>query len=224
MAMKRVFLTIVAFATLISCSNSSDFETGEIKAIKMLREVMIARNTTSILVDTRKIITREKIDNARIPVLFVELENGQNGTLTLYPGEGVGETWLGADGATITLENGIVKATRGMRNDLMGSTSSMPPWPNIINTSEYTRQVYYLSGDNQIEAQTLSCKMIKHKTPSTIKIFSVPFVVKEFVENCINNTKKLENSFFVDPENIVRRSRQYHGPALGYLTLERLDQ
>ena len=124
--MKWVFIVILACTTLLSCSNSSDFETGEIKAIKILRETLIARNTSTILLDTRKVITRKKIDDAKIPVLFVELENGQNGTLTLYPGEGIGETWLGADGTTITLENGIIKATRGMRNDVMGSTSSMP--------------------------------------------------------------------------------------------------
>ena len=37
-----------------------------------------------------------------------------------------------ADGATITLERGILKASRGMGNDLMGSTS-MLPWSKIGN-------------------------------------------------------------------------------------------
>ena len=129
--MRLKFSIILVFTTLISCSNSSDFETGEIKAIKMLREVIIARNTSTTLLDTRKIITRKKIDEAKIPVLFVELDNGQNGTLTLYPGKGIGETWLGADGATITLENGIIKANE--ERDVMGSKSSMPPWSEIKN-------------------------------------------------------------------------------------------
>ena len=30
-----------------------------------------------------------------------------------YPGQGVGQTWLGADGATITLEQGILTASEG---------------------------------------------------------------------------------------------------------------
>ena len=126
--MKWIYVVILAFTTLISCSNNSDLETGEIKVLKNLRESLIAHNTSTTLLDTRKIITRKKIDDAKIPVLFVELENGQNGTLTLYPGKGIGQTWLGADGATITLQNGIIKATRGMRGDVMGSVSSMPPW------------------------------------------------------------------------------------------------
>ena len=222
--MKQTLIIILAFVVLMSCSNSSDFETGEIKAIKILREAVIARYKSTTLLDTRKIITRKKIDDAKIPVLFVELENGQNGTLTLYPGEGIGETWLGADGATITLENGIIKATRGMRRDVMGSNSSMPQWSEIKNSSEYSRQVFYLGGDNQIQSNIFSCILKKTNNRSTIIIFDVPFDTQEFFETCTSNVEKLNNSYFIDQKKIVRKSVQYHGPELGYLTIERVDR
>lgn len=222
--MRQTFIIILLFSTLVSCSNSSDFETGGIKAVKTLREALIARYTSTTLLDTRKIITRKKIDDARIPVLFVQLENGQNGTLTLYPGEGVGQTWLGADGATITLENGIIKATRGMRRDLMGSKSSMPPWSETKIASHYSRQIFYLGGDNQIQSKIFSCTLKKANKRSTITIFDVPFETQEFIETCINNTEKLKNTYFIDQKKIVRKSVQYHGPALGYLTIERVDR
>ena len=92
---------------------------------------MINQTKPKQLIDARNLINRKQIDAANIPVLFVELASGQNGTLTPYPGQGVGQTWLGADGATITLERGILKASRGMGDDLMGSSSSMPPWSKI---------------------------------------------------------------------------------------------
>ena len=222
--MKCLFVIIVALATLISCSNSNEFETGEIKAIKMLRETLIARNTSTMLLDTRKVITRKKIDDAKIPVIFVELENGQNGTLTLYPGEGIGDTWLGADEATITLDNGIIKATRGMKSDVMGRASSMPSWLDIKDTSNYARQISYLGGDNQLYFKTFSCSMKKKNKPLTIVIFDVHFDVQEYIETCISNTEILDNKYFVDYKNVVRRSKQYHGPALGYLLVERLDR
>ena len=222
--MRQTCLIILVFATLISCSNSSDFETGEIKAIKILRDALSARQASTILLDTRKIITRKKIDNAKIPVLFVELDNGQNGTLTLYPGKGVGETWLGADGVTITLENGIIKATRGMRSDVMGSQSSMPPWSETQIPSNYSRQIFYLGGDNQIQSKIFSCTLKTTNKRSIIVIFDVPFDTQEFIETCANNTEKLKNSYFIDQKKIVRKSVQYHGPALGYLTIERVDR
>ena len=222
--MRRPFLIVFCLITLTACSNSSDFETGEIKAIKMLTEAINARSKPTRLLDTRRVVTRNKIDDARIPVLFVELENGQNGTLTLYPGENIGETWLGADGATITLQSGIIKATRGMKSDVMGSASSMPPWLDIKDKSDHTRQISYLGGDNQTNTKTFSCIMKKHNKPSTITIFDVTFETQKFLEVCINTAEKLENSYFVDDKNVVRRSKQYHGPALGYLLIERLDR
>ena len=109
MEMKYLFISITFLLTLTSCTNTDDYATGEIKALQILRETLIERANKTTLFNTRQFITRKKIDNANIPVLFVELENGQNGTLTLFPGVGKGETWLGADGSTITLEQGILK-------------------------------------------------------------------------------------------------------------------
>ena len=215
---------LLSLIILTACSNSSDFETGEIKAIKNLRDTLLASKTPTKILDTRTIITREKIDDAKIPVLFMELENGQNGTLTLYPGQGVGETWLGADGATVTLERGIIKATRGMRGDVMGGTSSMPSWTEVKDTSEYTRQISYLSGNNQIETKTYSCTTERDKKRSSVTIFDVDFSVQEYREICTHGAIKLNNVYFVDKETIVRKSIQYHGLALGYVTTERLDR
>ena len=39
--------------------------------------------------------------------------------------EGYGKTWIGQDGATLTLKEGF-KASRGMGSDLMGSTNGYP--------------------------------------------------------------------------------------------------
>ena len=219
---RQVLLLLLIILT--ACSNSSDFETGEIKAIKNLREALLASKTPTKILDTRQIITREKIDGAKIPVLFIELENGQNGTLTLYPGQGVGETWLGADGATVTLERGIIKATRGMRGDVMGSASSMPSWTDVKDTSEYTRKISYLSGNNQTETKTYSCSIERDKKRSSVTIFDVNFRVRKYSEVCAYGAINLNNVYFVDNNTVVRKSIQYHGPALGYVSIERLDR
>jgi hypothetical protein len=221
--MRKLFL-LLSLIILTACSNSSDFETSEIKAIKNLRDTLLASKTPTKILDTRTIITREKIDDAKIPVLFMELENGQNGTLTLYPGQGVGETWLGADGATVTLERGIIKATRGMRGDVMGSTSSMPSWADVKDISEYTRQISYLSGNNQTKTETYLCSIERDKNRSSVTIFDVDFSVQKYRENCTYGAIKLDNIYFVDNKSIVRKTTQYHGPAVGYVTIERLDR
>ena len=47
-----------------------------------------------------------------------------------------------ADGATITLERGIIKASRGMGDDIMRSSSSIPRWSKIYdsNIETYSRK------------------------------------------------------------------------------------
>ena len=124
--MRKFLLCIVPLFLLTACSNTNDVETGEIKTLQLLKNVFTQRNKGQNFIDVRTLINRERIDSFKIPVLFVELKSGQNGTFTLYPGKGVGESGLGADGAIITLENGILKATRVMCDDLMGGYTSMP--------------------------------------------------------------------------------------------------
>ena len=114
----------------MSCSNSADMKTGEIKNLQLLKQAFENRSDSKIFIQSRDLLSREQIDAAKTPVLFVELASGQNGTLTPYPGQGIGQTWLGADGATVTLQRGVLKASRGMGDDLMGSFM-MPPWSKI---------------------------------------------------------------------------------------------
>ncbi len=106
-----------------------------------------------------------------MPVLFVGLTSGQNGILTPYPGQGDGQTWLGADGATITLGKGVLKASRGMGDDLMGSSSFMPPWSNIKKKAQtYSREVAHITGNNKISKRVFSCDIKKISSGDLIKI------------------------------------------------------
>ena len=122
-------------------------------------------------INVGKIISRDWIDQAKVPILFVELPSGQNGTLTLYPGEGYGKTWIGQDGATLTLERGVLKASRGMGSDLMGSTNSLPNWGDIINGSTYTKKLFLLEQDNRINVENYLCSIIIKEKIQEIDIF-----------------------------------------------------
>ena len=116
--MKKVLATLALIFTTTSCSNVSELETGEIKTLHLLQKVFQQSSRPKRFIDARDVLSREQVDAAKTPVLFVELPSGQNGTLTPYPGQSQGQTWLGADGATITTDRGILKASRGMGDDL----------------------------------------------------------------------------------------------------------
>ena len=168
---------------------------------------------------------QKQIDEAKVPVLFVELPSGQNGTLTPYPGQGIGQTWLGADGATITLDRGVLKASRGVGDDLMGSSSSMPSWSKINgNSPAFRRKLFYLNGNNKISERIFECNIKKSGKRKIIKIWDVKFTVTKFNENCASGDFKIENTYYLDDRKIIRKSKQYHSDTVGYIVTERLDR
>ena len=223
--MNKFLASLFLIVVLASCSNAPETETGEIRTLQLLKKAFDSSNKPKQFIDTRNLINRSQIDAANMPVLFVELASGQNGTLTPYPGQGVGQTWLGADGATITLERGVLKASRGMGDDLMGSSSSMPYWSNINKkTGSYSRELNHITGNNGISKLILNCSIEKTSSGDLIKIWDSNFKVDKFEESCSDGNLMLKNTYQVDTQGIVRRSTQHHGETLGSILIERLDR
>ena len=223
--MNNFFVSLTFILILSSCSNAPEKETGEIRTLQLLKQAFDGSKKPKQFINARNLINRKQIDAASMPVLFVELASGQNGTLTPYPGQGVGQTWLGADGATITLEKGILKASRGMGDDLMGSSLSMPPWSNITKKTEaYNRELIHITGNNKISKSVFSCQVEKTSSKELIKIWDINFKVANFEEHCSNDRLTFKNVYHVDTQGIIRRSLQYHSVTLGYILIERLDR
>ena len=186
--MKKFFLIFLIIFAVISCANNPDLETSEIQTLKLLKNKITELGKPKEFVDARKLLTRERIDKFAIPILFV-METGQNGTLTLYPERGR-QTWLGSDGATITLENGVLKASRGMGDDLMGVDASMPAWENIQNDgSTYFRKTSYLSGNNKIISKNFRCSINYTTEKENLEIWNVNFTVKRYERFAIIDLK-----------------------------------
>ena len=209
---------------LEACSNNTEMETTEIRTLGEIKKVLDRRNTDTVFIDSRNLLSRNQIDAAATPVLFIELKTGQNGTLTPYPGKGIGQTWLGADGATVTFERGVLKATRGMGDDIMGGLSFIPEFSKIKKTSNYERKLSYLDGNNNLFVIELNCQIRKSSTQNVIDVWGVPFKVRLYKEKCTNPNRIIKNSYYVDQSNNVRRSIQFHSDTIGYILIERLDR
>ena len=223
--MSKFLAGLTLVLVIVSCSNTPEKETGEIKALQLVKQAFFDSTSPKVFIDARNLLSREQVDAANTPVLFIELESGQNGTLTPYPGQGIGQTWLGADGATVTFERGVLKASRGMGDDLMGSYSSMPKWSQIKhNKKSFHREFRRINGNNQISIRIFKCQIRRNKTKEVIEIWKLKFRVTKFEENCYHNGLEIKNNYYLDDQEIVRKSSQYHGDTIGYLVTERLDR
>ena len=63
------------------------------------------------------------------------------------------------DGATITLQSGILIATRGMGDDIMGGSTTMPDWGSEPLPLSYSKSLSYLRHDNKILTRNFDCKL-----------------------------------------------------------------
>ena len=222
--MIRKVAVVVSLLFLTACGNSIELESGERKVIKLIQEKLERPAGLAAYIDARKIVSRAIIDGVGVPILFVEIDRGQNGTMTQYPGEGVGQTWLGVDGSTVTLDNGTLKATRGVGDDLMGSEISRDiDWKNPSD-APYTRKLAYLREDNQTRVDEYECTLTDTKQYETIAVFDAKFRVRRIEESCRGDGIQFVNDYRVDASGLVRKSRQYHGEKIGYMTIERLDR
>ena len=222
--MIRNLALVLPLLALIACGNSIDLEKGETKVIKLIQDKLERRTGPAAYIDARKLVSRAIIDGVDVPILFVEIDRGQNGTMTQYPGEGVGQTWLGVDGSTVTLAGGMLKATRGVGDDLMGSEISRQiNWKNPSD-APYTRKLAYLREDNQTRVDEYECSLTDTKKYETIEVFDAKFRVRRITETCRGDGIQVVNDYRVDDSGLVRTSRQYHGEKIGFMIIERLDR
>ncbi len=224
MEIKYILSIILLCPLLFSCGNIPERENTEIKVIRTLKDSLTKLKRPTSNLDVRKIVTRNVIDNVEIPLLLVELPTGQNGTLTQYPNQGIGQTWLGIDGATITLEKGVLIASRGMGEDIMGGESMMPDWHQLNLFSNYNRTINYLVADNQIQTEELQCSIKKTDQNKRLNIFDHFFITTVYNEVCKNQNMSFKNTFFVQDSGLVRKSIQFHSEKIGYISIERLDR
>ena len=221
--MRRSLIIALILLKLTGCSNAPDIMTSEIKTYKLLRQSIIKKQNTEEFVDVRSLINRRYIDKAKVPLLYVKLETGQSGALAMYPNSGSTAVWIGADGATITLRKGVLVASRGMGQDLMGSENRIKDWGKIKNKDEYSRKLIYMKDDNQIATDKFKCSIVKSSNERKITIFEIAFKTFKFKETCSNNNGSFESTYYVDREGKVRRSNQFHSFDLGHIFIERLD-
>jgi hypothetical protein len=106
---------------------------------------------------------------------------------------------------------------------MMSSDGTFPSFHLISGSTEYVKTQSWLSKDNQITSTNYSCTASVENAREKITIFDKTFLVQRAIETCIDGDSKIGNEYFFERNGIVRRSRQFHSPALGYIFVERLD-
>ena len=220
--MKKNICFIISLLMLCGCSNNLDTASADVRFLHMIKDNYKILIQTKKPLNVRNIITRSMIEEASVPLLFVEKSNGENGTLKLYPGVNLEEIWYSADGATISLFNGELLSTRGMKNDIIHSLL-----PKSRNYNERLRAPYkkirsYLSSENIINNILFICEMIMYVENTSIEIFDKVQIVSKYQENCVSSEYSVQNQYWQNTKGDTVKSLQWHSKSEDYILIMRL--
>jgi hypothetical protein len=141
------------------------------------------------------------------PLLMMTLpDRGAVATLAVLEEFADSTKWADASGITVTLQDGVVVQTRGLGHDLMASDiSGLRAALKGADPHPYTRVMRRLSATGVLLRGTASCRL--KRGPDRI------------IEQCTGETR-FENWYAM---GAGAASRQWLGPSLGYLYIERLN-
>ena len=223
-------LAFALVALIAACSGGTETATSQ---SQVLKEAYKAGNFGK----RRKppapapVITRAVLNTITISSLETTVEN--NGlTAFMIPtaartnaGAGKVVVWKTGSGTeNIILRNGVLVGTKGIGNDL-GSADARSTVRGLKSRGTTTgeKTLYIRRDDNALEQIRLQCEMTNVGRES-VTIVERSFATTHMREVCSNATGRITNHFWVDNSGAVRKSRQWGGPNLGYLSFRLLKK
>ena len=182
----RICLGFIFF--LLAACGSKTESSQELLLVEQFKSIF-NKGEVGGQVNPRKVITRSMIDASNVPLILIEVLNGdQIATLSAFPGSTLNEVWLSADGRTVTTQNGMLIATRGMNYDFMGADVGAAIYSlekTISGKREppHRRLFKYIAANNQDKIIELSCVLSKD-SQETIFIFEQSYNTISVSENC----------------------------------------
>lgn len=133
---------------------------------------------------------------------------------------GIRQTWISADNVTITLENGIIVATRGFPGDLMAADIGQVRQALAAGSGQARRVHETLDGTDQISTELLQCSIASTGT-ETINILQRAVPTRRVEESCTGQSTAFTNTYWIGSDGNIARSRQAISPEAGFVQIDR---
>lgn len=132
--------------------------------------------------------------------------------------------WVTEDAVTLAMREGVLTATRGLRNDMLsasalvtGSGSAQGPAGSGLRRYEFAAL------DNRSEVFSMACTILD-LGPETIEIIGLRYQTRHLQERCETGAGGVVvNDYWIDSRSgHMWQSRQWAGPTTGYLRIRQL--
>jgi len=165
------------------------------------------------------VMSRATIDQGGNPLLRAKIERVGAIAFLGKIGEGRGViSWASVDGSSLSLRDGVVVATRGLGTDLM--SAAVPTAAQLAAGGAVQRQHFYLFGGETEQERRFDCR-IQDGGPERIVVAELAYDTRHRVETCTGSGGlTFENHYWFDNRAIIRQSRQWISPDVGFLELQ----
>ena len=215
---KRPFILLLAFA-LGACGSDKTANEGFRIGTATLSALLKGRDATA----TPPSLTRAAFDQGGNPLIRARIEKVGDIAYLGKINESRGViTWASVDGSALSLRDGVVIATRGLGTDLMSSAA--PTANDLANVSSVQRRHYYLFGGETEQLRAFECQ-IADAGPERIVVLQLAYDTRHRIESCTDDSGlAFENHYWFDNRAIIRQSRQWISPDVGFLELQDLNR
>lgn len=218
--------TAVLFGLALgACSSGTQDQPGIGKIALDMARARISGGTETAEAQPTPKVTRAQMAALGRPVIHVAIPRLGSGLPAVEIARNRGfRTYMGADQASFTLQDGIVTATRGLPVDLIAQDLSHPPRTLFSGSfpKTYTRTQRHLTGGGALRSDEYACAIAPAPDPSRIDIFGRSHDTREFTELCRNTTRAFKNSYWVDAAGIVWQSHQSVSKDVGHIIVQRV--
>lgn len=165
---------------------------------------------------TRAAVEAQEIDLLRVSIISREATALLGSAAT----NGTKVTWIAQEGVSLTFDAGLLVASRGFGEDLMGADVSGAK-SSLINGGNHLRILDFLNGLDQIERRQFQCET-RQNGSETIEILERTYATTIMEETCTSGSGGFKNTYWQDASGVIWQSRQWISDDVGYLGYQRL--
>lgn len=221
----RVLASLALAVLLAACSSGTEEAPLQVQVFSNTRDLI--RQRISPAETGLPPVTRAQLDALDGPALEVTLET-RGAAAYLYVNaerdEGAAgqvTVWRTGDNSTLALRNGVLVATRGLGGDILSSeirVSGGQPGPS----GGGAHVMLIRGGDEEALRLVLVCDL-EDLGAETVEIVERRYPTRHLRQSCSGSGGEVVNDYWVEERaGVVRQSRQWAGPHLGYLRLRQL--
>lgn len=205
---------LVAVLGLTACS-----EEAETTVTNQVASLVLGTNTAPAARPRSSVDEQELLANPGKYLRVNIRDLGATDTMVAVAENGARTTWIGPAGTSVTLEEGIVVATRGLPRDLMGADATATAQALRTGGGTVVRRHDFLDDSDQIIPFVMDCQ-IAPKSVEMVNRLGQSTPAVRFEELCSADGLTLTNVYWLNAEGEIIRSLQAVSPDAGYLQLD----